>query len=161
MAITKEKKKKVLDSLKGIFENSKSVVFVNFKGLNVEQASLLRRDLKQSEVGYKVAKKTLVKKTLSEVQFSGDLPPLEGELSLAFGDDLIEPARKIFSFSKKIDGKISIIGGIFDGVFMDREKMTDIAQIPGRETLYAQFVNIINSPIQGLAVALSKISEKK
>jgi ribosomal protein L10 len=39
--------------------------------------------------------------------------------------------------------------------------MMAIALIPSQQTLYAQFVNVINSPIQGLVVALSKIAEKK
>jgi len=39
--------------------------------------------------------------------------------------------------------------------------MTAIATIPPREVLYAQFVNVINSPIQRLAVALDQISQKK
>jgi ribosomal protein L10 len=44
---------------------------------------------------------------------------------------------------------------------MNAAEMTEIATIPSKHTLYAQFVNVINSPIQGLAVSLSKIAEKK
>jgi ribosomal protein L10 len=39
--------------------------------------------------------------------------------------------------------------------------MESIALIPSQKTLYAQFVNIINSPIQGFVVALNAIAEKK
>ena len=44
---------------------------------------------------------------------------------------------------------------------MNKAQMIEIAQMPPRETLIAQFVNMINSPIQGLVVGLSKIAEKK
>ena len=44
---------------------------------------------------------------------------------------------------------------------MDKEQMTEIAQIPDMQTLRAQFVNVINSPIQGLAIALNALAEKK
>jgi ribosomal protein L10 len=36
-----------------------------------------------------------------------------------------------------------------------------VAQIPGLKTLQAQFVNLINSPIQGFVIALNAIAEKK
>jgi len=62
MAITKEKKKDIVSSLKKVAEGSKSLVFVTFKGLPVKDASELRRTLKKENVAYSVTKKTLLKK---------------------------------------------------------------------------------------------------
>jgi len=56
---------------------------------------------------------------------------------------------------------LNILGGIFEGKFIGSESMTEIAMIPSREILYAKFVNLINSPIQRLAVVLDQISNKK
>jgi ribosomal protein L10 len=39
--------------------------------------------------------------------------------------------------------------------------MMAIATIPPREVLYAQLANLINSPIQRLAIALDQIAGKK
>ena len=44
---------------------------------------------------------------------------------------------------------------------MSKEEMTVIASIPPVQTLYGMFVNVINSPIQGLVVALDQIGKKK
>ena len=161
MAITKEKKKEILTKLKEIIKNSKSVVFLNFRGLKVEEANSVRRGLKQSNVNYLVAKKTLLDKALEGSSIEGEKPTMVGELALAYGEDPIEPARKIFSFRKKLEDKISILGGIMERKFIAKEAMTDIAQIPSRETLYAQLVNLLNSPIQGLVVTLSALAESK
>jgi ribosomal protein L10 len=65
------------------------------------------------------------------------------------------------SFQKKFENKVSILGGVFEGKFMDKESMLSIAAIPSQKTLYAQFVNLINSPIQGLVIGLNAIAEKK
>ncbi len=54
-----------------------------------------------------------------------------------------------------------ILGGVFDGVYKSKEEMTEIASIPSLQTLRGMFVNVINSPIQGLAVSLNQIAEKK
>ena len=56
---------------------------------------------------------------------------------------------------------MSIIGGIFEGKFLGGPAMMEIAMIPSRETLYAQFVNLINSPIQRFAVVLDAIANSK
>jgi ribosomal protein L10 len=55
---------------------------------------------------------------------------------------------------------LKIIGGVFGGKFVDGKTMLGIATIPSREILLGQFVNIINSPIQGLVMALDQIAKK-
>ena len=132
MAITKEKKKEILADLEKVVK-AKSVVFVNFHGLPVSSASSLRRGLQAESVGYKVAKKTLVKRALSLEKIEGDQPEFAGELALAYlsseasakldGEDLIAPARNIYEFQKKLEGKLSILGGIFQGRYMNKEEM--------------------------------------
>ncbi len=160
MAITKDKKKSILEKLDGI-KNSESIVFVNFKGLPVSETTAMRRDLSKSDVAYYVAKKTLVKKAFAEAGIDGDMPNLEGELAVVYGNDATGPAREIFAFQKKYDGKISILGGIFEHKFMDKVQMEEVAKIPSMHVLRGMFVNVINSPIQGFAMAIKAIADKK
>jgi large subunit ribosomal protein L10 len=160
MAITKDKKKSILEKLDGI-KNSESVVFVNFKGLPVFETTTMRRELSKSDVAYYVAKKTLVKKAFTEAGIEGDMPNLEGELAVVYGNDATGPAREIFAFQKKYDGKVSILGGIFEHKFMDKIQMEEVAKIPSMHVLRGMFVNVINSPIQGFAVAIKAIADKK
>jgi large subunit ribosomal protein L10 len=161
MAIHKEKKAEIVSNVKDILSKSKSVVFVNFHKLPVSESTTIRKELRSKEVSFTVAKKTLTKRALAEAQVTGELPVLEGELALVYSADLLAPAREIFDFQKKLDGRVSILGGVFDGIYKSKEEMEVIASIPSRQTLYAQFVNLINSPIQGLAIALNAVAEKK
>lgn len=161
MAITKEKKKEIVAKLEKAVTESKSVVFVNFSKLLVKDASEIRRTLKKENVGYTVAKKSLFKKVLEGAKVKGEVPAIEGELALAFGNDLIAPARDIYGFQKKLEGKVSIIGGIFDGEYKSKMEMLSIATIPSLQTLRSMFVNIINSPVQRFAIALGQIAEKR
>ncbi len=161
MAITKEKKKEIVAGVKDILSKSKSVVFVNFHKLPVSESTAIRKELRSKDVKFTVAKKTLAKIAFAEASLTGELPALAGELALVYSADLVAPAREIFDFQKKLDGRVSILGGIFDGVFKSKEEMESIASIPSQKVLYAQFVNIINSPIQGLVLALNAIAEKK
>jgi len=74
---------------------------------------------------------------------------------------LLSPARGVFEFQKKHKDQVSIIGGVFEGKYMNQSEMTEIATIPPRQVLLGQFVNLINSPIQGLVIALDGIADKK
>jgi large subunit ribosomal protein L10 len=161
MAITKEKKKEIIAGLEKTIAKSKSIVFVQFHKLLVKDASSVRRSLKSEDVGFLVAKKSLFKRVLSSAGIKGDVPTLSGELALAYGEDLITPARSIYEFQKKLDGKVSILGGIFDGEYKSQADMLGIASIPSLDVLRGMFVNVINSPIQRFAIALNAIAERK
>lgn len=164
MPRTKVEKKEILEKVENILKDAESLVFVNFHGLRVSDTVAVRRQLKKEGVGFFVAKKSLTRKALEGgkgKKVEGTLPELAGELGLAYGKDLIAPAREIFEFEKKFKGSISILGGIFEGKYMSKEEMTAIALIPGEKTLHAMFVNVINSPIQGFVMALDQIAKKK
>lgn len=161
MAISKEKKASIIDKLSSVIKDSLSVVLVNFKGLSVSDVKNVRKTLRDKGVGYYVAKNSLTRKVLSDLNFEGSIPDFSGETALVFGKDLLSPAQEIYSFQKKLDKKITIVGGLFDGKFMNKDEMTTVANIPGVKTLHAQFVNIINSPISGFVIALNAIANKK
>lgn len=161
MAITKEKKGEILKRLNDVLKNSLSVVFVNFHGLSSNEANEVRSTLNKEKVSYFVAKKTLVRKALEDAKIAGDRPEFEGELGVVYSTDAVAPARGVYDFQKKLEGKIAILGGIFENKFASKEQMTAVAQIPPLKTLYGQFVNVINSPIQGLVIALNEVAKKK
>ena len=163
MAISKDKKRAIVAKLTDAFKEASSVVFVGFTKFTVADASRMRKDLLQSGVRYFVAKKTLIKRALVERGYTGDVPALPGEVAVAWttSEDVIAPARGVYEHGKKLKGALALLGGIFEGVFLDAKEMTAIATIPPMIVLRGMFVNVINSPIQGLVVALDKIREKK
>jgi large subunit ribosomal protein L10 len=161
MARTKEQKKEIISQLSKIMDDAKSLVFVNFHGLKVSDATAMRRALRKDGVGYFVAKKTLTTKALDGKKYTGTQPELVGEFGLAYSTDLVAPARGIYEFQKKLKDQVSIIGGVFEGVYMDKAGMISIAAIPPLDTLRGMFVNVINSPIQGFVMALDQIAKKK
>jgi ribosomal protein L10 len=65
------------------------------------------------------------------------------------------------AFVKSTKEKVRIVGGVFEGRYMSASEMSEIAMIPSQHTLYAQFVMLINSPIQQFVMALDQIAHKK
>lgn len=162
MALTKNKKSEILEKLKGLAEKE-SVVFVNFHGLSVLDTTIMRRALKEAGVSYFVTKKTLINKAFGESSVSGEIPSLEGEVALAWtdSDDVTSPARMVYSFQKKHDGSISILGGVFEKTYKNKSGMEEIATIPSLDVLRGMFVNVINSPVQGFAMVLKAYADSK
>ena len=162
MAITKDKKREILAKLTDALTEATSVAFVGFTKLTVADASKLRAQLSEAGVRYYVAKKTLITRALHERGYQGQLPELPGEIAIAWTrEDITAPARGVYAYSKKLKDALSLLGGVFEGSFMNAQEMTAIATIPPLPVLRGMFVNVINSPIQGLVIALDKIREQK
>lgn len=160
MAVTKAKKVEVLSKLETIKNEADSIVFVHFNGLPVKDSTDMRAKLRTEGVGFLVAKKTLMKRAFDGA-FEGEMPELEGEIAVAYSTDAIAPAQNIKEFAGKYKDQLSIVGGIFQGVYKTKEEMTAIASIPPLETLRGMFAQLINSPRQRFAVVLSKVAETK
>lgn len=161
MAITKAKKQDIVGKIEESLKNAVSVVFVRFNKISVADTSSMRKSLKGEDVGYYVAKKTLLKRVLLKMGYTGELPNLEGEVALAWSnEDATAPARGVYEHGKKLEG-LSILGGVFEGEYKDATAMKAIAAIPSLHVLRGMFVNVINSPIQGLVSVLDRIREQK
>jgi large subunit ribosomal protein L10 len=160
MAITKAKKEQIVAKLESVQHGSEAMVFVQFRGLTVAHTTAMRAALRKEGVGYFVAKKTLMKRVFGS-HFTGTMPDLPGEIAVAYSTDAITPAQKIKEYSGKFKDNITIVGGVFQGVFKDAAEMTEIASIPPLQVLRGMFVNVINSPIQGMVIALNAYADKK
>ncbi len=160
MAITKEKKGEIVAKVQDIAKTAKTLVFANFKGLTVAEQNEMRKALRPLGIGYTVAKKTLLRRGLEAGKYEGEVPALEGEVALVHGTDELAPARELAVFIKKFGEHLSFAGGVFGGRFVSKDEITSIAAIPGVDTLRAQFVQLINSPLQRFAVVLNAKAEK-
>lgn len=159
--LTKKVKQDIVAGLEGGLKNATSAVFVTFHGLVVADVNMLRRNLEKAGVNYKVARKTLLKRALAAQNYEGTLPELTGEIAVATSTDPLAAAREVYEFQKTHKDNVSIAGGMFEGKYMSQAEMLSIATIPSRDVLLAQFLNLINSPIQRFVVALGQIAEKK
>ena len=164
MAITKAKKSEVVAKVNNAVTNAASVVFVHFKGLSMEDTSAMRKSLRGDGVSYLVAKKTLIRHALASKGYGGTMPELPGEIAIAWSSsqdaDPTLAARDIYEHGQKHKDSLTIVGGIFEGAYQDAVAMNSIATIPPLPVLRGMFVNVLNSPIQGLVLALNAVAEK-
>ena len=160
MAITRQKKEEIVARVGDIAKSAKTLVFANFKGLTVAEQNEMRKAFRTQGIGYTVAKKSLLRRALDAAKYQGDAPALDGEIALAYGTDELAPARELAVFVKKFGEHLAFAGGVFGGKYVGRDEITSIAAIPGLDSLRAQFVQLINSPLQRFAVVLHAKAEK-
>lgn len=156
MAVSRVKKESILKDLKGQFEKSPFVVFVNFHGLNTAASRNLRKLMKTSSAKYLVAKKTLIKKTLEKFKFSGQAPNLEGEIGLVFAtaeNEITNLAKNLVKFIKG-HKELSVLGGIMENRFILPTTVVEFSAIPSREILLAKLAYTLNSPLRRLVGGL-------
>jgi large subunit ribosomal protein L10 len=164
MAISKDKKKLIWEKAKAVAKEP-VVVFAGYQGLTVAEVSDLRRSLRSAGVTYSVLKKSIARKALAEEKISGDLPAMLGQVAFVYGSsdvsDILMPARLIAEAGRKFIGKINILGGIYEGRFVDQSLMSVLSAIPSRRNLIAQLVFLINIPIQRLAITINELAKKR
>jgi large subunit ribosomal protein L10 len=170
--LLKSRKEEMVRELEGAIKESASLVFVNFHGMKVSDETVLRRNLRDQGVGYKVSRKTLLARALKG-KAEGEVPELGGEVAIAYskparnaahnvaGGDETAPAREVYNFQKTHKGMLNILGGIFGGKFMDGAYMIELAMIPSKEVLIGKLAFLFKSPVQRFAVALSEVAKKK
>ena len=168
--LQKSKKEEIVKNLEKVIKENESLVFVNFHGLKVNDETVLRRDLRKQGGGYKVSRKTLLARALKG-KAEGVIPELAGEVAIAYlpakalategSKDGTTAPREIYNFQKTHKGIINILGGIFEGKFIDGVKMMELAMIPTREVLLSKLAFLLKSPMQRLALAVSEVAKKK
>jgi len=158
--LLKSKKEEIIKDLEGAIKDSQSLVFVNFHGLKVSDETKLRSSLRAEGVSYKVSRKTLLARALKG-KAEGEIPELAGEVAIAYSKDAISSPREVYNFQKTHKGMLNILGGIFEGKFVNSAYMMELATIPSREVLLSKIAFLLKSPMQRLAIAVNEVTKKK
>lgn len=147
--------------IKEKLEKSKAVVLSKYQGLTVEEDTILRKNLREAGVEYKVYKNTLVTLAAKELGLDSVCEYLEGPVSIAFSyEDVTVGARVLNDFAK--DHKaLELKAGIVEGEIYDETKIKQLATIPSKEVLIAKLLGSIKSPISSFARVLSAIADSK
>ena len=158
-----QSKLEAVQNLTAKLKDAKAMVFVDYKGISVNEDTELRRKARETGIDYFVAKNRLVKIALQEVGVEANFDDLlEGTTSFALGyEDGIAPSKLVYDFGKTLKDKFVIKGGMLDGARVDAATIESLAKLPSREEMLGQVAYGLMSPIRMLAVALSNLSEQK
>ncbi|MBV9279659.1 MAG: 50S ribosomal protein L10 [Chloroflexi bacterium] len=139
-------KAQMIDELTRKLRDSKGVVLLDYRGLNVADISTLRRQLREQEIEFQVAKNTLLRIAAERAEVSVAPELLTGPTAVAFGwRDEVSPAKLLTDFARR-NRVVQVKGGILGGRSMDAESVGRVAELPGRDQLLAQLIGLIQAP---------------
>ncbi|MFA7468374.1 MAG: 50S ribosomal protein L10 [Desulfotomaculaceae bacterium] len=154
MPISRQEKEEMLQQLKGKMEASQLIILAEYKGLNVEAMTKLRRKLRGVGGEIKVAKNTITKLAAKEAGLDDLNVYLEGPVAMTFGfDDPVAPAKVMNDFAKEYK-LLDIKAGILEGRIIDPQAIKALADLPSREVLLAKVLGGMQTPMYGFAGAL-------
>ena len=97
-------KKEEVTKLANEMKESKLILLADYRGINVEDVTKLRTDVRNANAEYKVIKNNITRRALQEAGIEGLEDKLEGPTAVILGkEDYLEPAKAIYNFAKSND----------------------------------------------------------
>ena len=156
-----ELKQPIVAEIAELLDGAKAAVVVDYRGLTVEQDTILRKQLREAGVTYKVYKNTMIRFAAKGTAFEALEPHLEGPTAIAISkEDATAPARILAEFAKKAP-KLELKGGVVEGAYYDTKGINAVATIPSREILLGRLLGSMQSPIANFARVIKQIAEKE
>ncbi len=149
-------KQLLVDELKNDIKDADSAVLLTYSGVESEDNTQLRADLRSKKVQMR-----LVKNSLARISFQGGAleslaDEFKGPSAIAYpmeaGDSVAVP-KALKDWEEKLKG-VEFLSGIVDGKKIGRDDILRLANLPGRDELLGQIVGLLQSPLVGIVSCL-------
>ncbi|MBX4211606.1 MAG: 50S ribosomal protein L10 [Candidatus Yanofskybacteria bacterium] len=170
---TKLQKQEELRTLESKLPKSEITVFTTFaregeKGLNVAQMQEFKRALREMNSEYVITKKSLVDIAAKDLNYDGiDVYGMQGSVGVVLGpessgnaEEAYAVTKKIYEFAKKYPA-LRLFGAWFNGMFLNEEKVMEMAKMPSKLELVARLLGMLTYPVRSLAIVLDQIAKTK
>ncbi|MEY8463016.1 50S ribosomal protein L10 [Streptococcus merionis] len=155
------KKAELVDVVAEKMKAAASIVVVDARGLTVEQDTVLRRNLRNEGVEYKVIKNGILRRAAEKVGLEGMNDVFVGPTAVAFSnEDVVAPAKIIFDYAKTADA-LEIKGGAIEGAVASVEDVKALATLPNREGLLSMLLSVLQAPVRNVALAVKAVADSK
>ncbi len=154
--LTKNQKIELVKGLTEKIKAAKAAVFVDFKGLKVKDATVLKKSLRAAGVEYSVVRKTLLDIALKNAGIEGvSVKSMDGQVAVSLSNtDEVSGAKIIDKFAKTNEN-VKLLGGVLGKQAMNVAEVKALAKIPSKEELLAKLVAALNAPVSGFVNVLA------
>ncbi len=136
-------KRLMMDDLRRTLEGVDEFLFVDLERLNANEATELRLALRERSIRVRVVKNTLARIVLQELGVEGVDSLLQGPTAIAWGgDSIVELAREITEWTKKID-RFRIKGGVLARKAISEADVVALSKMPTREELIGRVLSLL------------------
>ncbi|OQB36319.1 MAG: 50S ribosomal protein L10 [Candidatus Hydrogenedentes bacterium ADurb.Bin179] len=149
-------KEKIVAEIKEHISNNEVAIITQYVGMNVAQATELRKQLRGADALFKVYKNTLASRALHELNLDAAVGLMEGPTSWAFCKDPVAPAKILKEYAKEVPFVV-MRGGILNGTVVTAGQLERLADLPPAEQLLAQVVGTLAMPMRNMLGVLTAV----
>ena len=156
-----QQKQAMVETITEKLQASKSTIIVDYRGLNVEQVTKLRTQLREAGIELKVYKNALTRRA-ADAAGLGDLKEyFVGPVAVAFSnEDVVAPAKILNEFAKGNEA-LELKAGVIEGNIATLAEVQALADLPSREGLLSMLLSVLQAPIRNLALATKAVADQK
>jgi large subunit ribosomal protein L10 len=159
LSLNLEEKKEVVAEVSARLAKAQAVVLAEFRGLPVEQITVLRSQARASGVYLRVLKNTLARRAVQGTPFEKLSDQMVGPLAYGISDDPVAAAKVLHAYAKGND-KLVIKGGAMPNYVMTAKEVGNLATLPGREELLARLLGTMQAPVAKFVQTLNEVPSK-
>ena len=159
MSLNIEGKKEVVAEVSERLKNAQAVVLAEYRGLPVEDITVLRSKARASGVYLRVLKNTLARRAVKGTPFEKLADQMVGPLAYGIGTDPVAVAKVLNDFAKGNE-KFVITGGAMPGQVMSPKEIAALAALPSRQELIAKLLGTMQAPIAKFVRTLNEVPGK-
>jgi len=160
LSLNLDDKKAVVAEIAAEVAKAQTIVIAEYRGIEVSSMTKLRAQAREKGVFLRVLKNTLARRAVAGTPFEGLAEQMVGPLVYSISEDAVAAAKVLNDFAK-VDQKISIKAGAYDGKVLDAAAVQQLASIPSREELLAMLLGVMQAPVSGMARVLAAVAAQK
>ena len=172
MGLQRKEKEGLVADLQEKFKSAKVAILTDFTGLNVDQMTELRRQLRQAGTEYKVVKNTLLRRASENTDLALLADYFDGPNGIALSSEDLVASAKVMTEFREDNPALLIKVGVVEGHVLEPEQIKTLAFLPSREILLGKLlalmqagpgrlVQVLNSPLQRLMLLLGSVKRAK
>jgi large subunit ribosomal protein L10 len=146
LAITKERKKELVEEYRRLIEGSRGHVLTSYSGVTVTDLEELRRKLREVGGEFHIVKNSLMKLVLDEAGLAVPEGAFEGTTAVGFATDDIPAVAKAIVDLAKAGDLLKVKGAIVDGQVFSRAQVERLANLPPLPVVQAQLMGVLQAP---------------
>jgi large subunit ribosomal protein L10 len=156
LAVSKERKKEIMEAYQDWLGNSQAVFLTEYIGLTMKDLDALRDKVREVGGEFHIIKNTLGKLAFEEAGYEVPQDYFLGSTAAGFAfEDAPAMAKAMADFSKSV-GFLKIKGGYLEANILSAEEIIALAELPPLPIVQAQLLSTLLAPANQLVRTLAE-----
>ncbi|RPI84879.1 MAG: 50S ribosomal protein L10 [Chloroflexi bacterium] len=156
MAITKERKREIINDYSQWMKNSRALIITEYKGLPMKELDTLRARMRENGGEYHVVKNTLGKLAFEQAGLKMPEGLFEGTTAIGFAFEDAPSVAKMISEYARTSDFLKIKGGYLGDRVITAQDVKDLAELPPLPVMRARILGVIMAPASQIARTIAE-----